>query len=165
MTAGTLNELVGPYHWILSPPWSRFPPPILIDWRRACANAVQSGTVDEIQRLRDDYQKVLLAHIKIIEGYLSLITEFDLNERDHMLFGPSDDEFRPTYPERMAQIRISLQAHYDRLFPRWQTIDDLEQIVLETVSPSSENLKALAATHSPPQSWYDESVDLPTPTE
>ncbi len=165
MTTGSLKELVEPSRWIHSPPWKDYPPFILNDWSRACADAIQSGTVEELQKFRDDYQKSLLAHIKIVEGYLSLIGQVDSDDWGGGSFGPSVAESAPKYPKRLAQIRESLQRHYNSLFPRWKTIDDLEQIVLETVSLPNANLKVLAATHSPPQSWYEESVDPLTPKE
>jgi hypothetical protein len=59
----------------------------------------------------------------------------------------------------MGMNRDQLQKHYDSLFPRWQTLDDLEAILLERISLPNEQLKELAAKYPPPQSiWPRESA-------
>ena len=159
----TLKELVGPPSWVRFALWDESPPPLLYHWSRACASAIRRGTVVEPHKFRDKYQTILLAHIKIVEGYLSLFYQIDSDDLGCGSFGPSEYESASQFPERLARIREALQTHYNSLFPRLGTIDDLEQIVLETASPSNANLKEIGATHSPPQSWYDESADLLTP--
>jgi hypothetical protein len=39
-------------------------------------------------------------------------------------------------------------------------IDDFTKLILDTVSPSNNELKKLAETHKPPQEWYDQDEDL-----
>ncbi len=110
-------------------------------WEHVCRQAIQNGSAEELHAVRDDYQTVLLGHLKILDGYLLLVSRFGLERED---------------TERLAQRRDQLQKHYDSLFPRWQTIDDLEAILLERVSPSNDRLKALAANSPLPQAWFDE---------
>ena len=57
---------------------------------------------------------------------------------------------------RMTSLRDQLATHYNSLFPKWQTVEDLEDILLAPLTPSNEQLKAYAAKNPPPQSWYDE---------
>lgn len=122
---------------------------LLDAWDAACRQAVRSGSAEELHAIRDDYQAVLLGHLKILDGYSLLVSRFEPEQ---------------ARAERLGHCRNDLQKHYDALFPRWQTIDDLEAILLERVSPSNEQLKTLAASHAPPQAWFDENHDaLATP--
>jgi hypothetical protein len=47
----------------------------------------------------------------------------------------------------------------DALFGRWQTFDDLCELLIEVIRPSAAQLRAYAANHPPPQSWFDETDD------
>jgi hypothetical protein len=60
---------------------------------------------------------------------------------------------------RFKSNRSLLQKHYDSLFPRWQTLEDLEAILLERISIPNEQLKELAAKYPPPPAWYEEADD------
>ena len=151
MVTPMLRELAGPFHpffpfeepWFLYERGARH----LIDaWNHVCREAIQNGSAEELHATRDDYHAVLLGHLKILDGYLMLSGRF------------GEGHF---HPERLTRFRDQLQAHYDALFPRWQTLDDLEGILLERISPSNDQLKALAATHPPPQAWYDEINEAP----
>lgn len=155
MVTPLLRELAGPdlpFHWGEGP-WSLVEHNarrMMNAWVAVCRQAVQTGSSEELHAARDDYQAVLLGHLKILDGYLLLLSRFE-SER------PAE------FAERFAHLREQLQTHHDALFPRWQTLDDLEAILLERVSLPNDQLKALAATHSPPQAWYDETADLTTP--
>ncbi len=149
MVTALLRELAGPY-----PPFFPFeelwhlyhhaPQHLVSAWENACRRALQTGDAEELHATRNDYQALLLGHLKVLDGHLMLFQCF-LNEYPHRQF-----------EERMRRTRDALQRHYDALFPRWQTIDDLEALLLERASISNEQLKALAAAHAPPQAWYDE---------
>ncbi len=56
-------------------------------------------------------------------------------------------------------VADEIRRQRDELFNRWQTFEDLCQIVIEAVQPTVERLKEIAAKHPPPQSWYDETID------
>ena len=113
---------------------------LLDAWDNACRQAIRDGAAEELHAVRDDYQAILLGHIKILDGYLLLVSRFEPEQGRN---------------ERLARFRDDLQKHYDALFPRWQTLDDLEAMLLERISPSNEQLKALAANSPPPQAWFD----------
>jgi hypothetical protein len=122
-------------------------------WDRVCDRAIQNGSAEELHAARNDYQAVLLAHLKILEGYSVLLTRFD---------GPHPDA---ALADRLAHTRDELQTHYDWLFPRWQTLDDLEAILLERISLPNDRLKTLAAKCPPPPAWYDEPDGVPAAQE
>ena len=149
MVTALLRELAGPFPpffpfkelWRL---YQRATHELLGAWEPVCRRALQTGDAGELHATRDAYEALLLAHLKVLDGHLMLLNCF-LNEHPNREFD-----------ERLSHTRDELQKHYDTLFPRWQTVDDLEALLLERVSVPNEKLKALAAAHAPPQAWYDE---------
>jgi hypothetical protein len=116
----------------------------LIDyvWPAVCKETIRSGDAGPLHAERQDYEQCLLAVLKLLDAYLVL---------DEL------HEDRPIkIPTEFKQFRQDLQAHYDSLFPRWQTLEDLEAILLEQVSLSHEELQKIAMNHPPAQSWFDE---------
>ena len=151
MVTPLLRELTGPF-----PPWllhERNVRHLTDGWGHVCRLAIQNGSAEDLHAARDDYQAVLAAHLKILDGCLSVLSRFQ-GEGTHAEF-----------TERVTGARDDLQQHYDALFPRWQTLDDLEAILLERVSLPNDQLKALAAKYSPAPAWYDGADPAPTPQE
>jgi hypothetical protein len=146
MVTPMLRELAGPF-----PPFDRADEPWVAHergvrplkgaWNYACQQAIQTGSAEELHAARDDYQAVLVAYLKILDGYSVLLDRFA---------GARPDA------ERITRARDELQTHYDSLFPRWQSLDDLEALLLERISLPHDRLKALAAKSPPAPSWYDE---------
>lgn len=147
MVKPILHALVEPSPWLgLPEPWSRFHRHgrrWKLAWDEAAQRAIQTGDAGELHAVRDDYEAVLRGHLKMIDGYLLVSDRFN-GGIPH-----------PEFLERLAETRDELRKHYDSLFPRWQTLEDLEAILLASVSPGHERLKSLAAAHTPPESWYD----------
>lgn len=158
MVTPLLRELAGPF-----PPFFRFEEPWYLHdrnvrrlteaWDDVCRRAIEIGSADALHAARDDYQAVLLGHLKILDGYLMLLSRSESERPDVAFLG------------LVARTRDGLQAHYDSLFPRWQTLDDLEAILLERASPSNDALKELAAKYPPPPAWYDEADAPPAARE
>ncbi|MBP3959090.1 hypothetical protein J8F10_27920 [Gemmata sp. G18] len=157
MVTPMLRELAGPF-----PPFFWFEEPgflfergvrHLIDaWDQVCRQALQRASAEDLQAARDDYQAVLTGHLKVLDGYSVLLSRFP-GEYPHAELA-----------DRLPRLRDRLQEHYDFLFPRWQTLEDLEAILLERVSLPNDQLKTLAAKNPPPPAWYDEVTDkLATP--
>ncbi|VTR91313.1 unnamed protein product [Gemmata massiliana] len=152
MVTPMLRELAGPFppfFWFEEPgfPYERGVRHLIDAWDRACHQAIQSGSVEELHAARDDYQAVLTGHLKVLDGYSVLANRF------------SGEYLHPELVNRLPRLRDQLQKHYDSLFPRWQVLQDLEAILLERVSLSNDQLKELAAKNPPPQAWFDEADD------
>ncbi len=143
MVTRMLRELAGPFRPIIPFEYAQ---DISVAWERACREATRSARAEELHAARDDYQMALLAHLKILDGWLTLLNRFP-------------NEYPPGFAERMTSSRDELQKHYDSLFPRWQTLDDLEAMLLERISLPNDRLKALAAKNPPPAAWYDQPDD------
>lgn len=141
MVSPVLRELAGPFRPIISFDYAQ---DVSDAWVRACGLATENGNADDLHAARDDYQAALLAHLKILDGWLTLLNRFP-------------HEYPPGFAKDFAGIRDNLQKHYDSLFPRWQTLEDLEAILLERISLPNDRLQKLAAKNPPPQSWYSEA--------
>jgi hypothetical protein len=145
-----LNDLFEPNPQLLHPePWWRYERAgreLIEAWQRVSAERRNAGDAEPLHAVRDQYHQVLLAHLKILDGYLSLLNQ--------------DGTPRSTaHADQVQTTRDLLQKHYDSLFPKWQTLDDLEGILLAAITPSLESRIELAKRFPPPQSWYDEVID------
>ena len=155
MTA-VLRDLFEPNPQLLHPePWrlyERMGRELLDAWDRVCRERLTAGDAEPLHAVRDEYLGVLLAHMKIIDGYLSLLDR--------------DDSPRATaHADQVRATRELLQQHHDKLFPRRQTLDDLECILLAPLTPTLEARIALAKRFPPPQSWYEETTNPFAPSE
>lgn len=118
------------------------------DWDRTCRDAAASRRLPELHAARDEYHSLLKGHLRLLEDYLALT---ELHQR---AFGPNT-----AWVEELGGAVEELRGLYDELFPRWQTADDLCQLVIEKSSPSAEKLRDVAARHAPPPSWFEETGD------
>jgi hypothetical protein len=149
MASPVLRELAGPFRpfFPFEEPWyvyERGGKHLLHAWDHVSRQAIESGNAEELHAVRDDYQTFLHGHLKILDGLSILATRFN-------------GEYRhPEIAGFVKRARDDIQKHYDSLFPRWQTLEDLEAILLERISLPNDRLKELAAKYPPPQSWYDE---------
>lgn len=138
MVSPVLRELAGPFRPFIPMEYAQ---DISGAWDRVCRQATNNGSAEELHSTREDYQTFLLAHLKILDGWMTLLGRFP-------------HEYPPDVAGDFASIREQLQQHYDSLFPRWQTLEDLEAILLERISIPNEQLKKLAVKNPPPPSWY-----------
>lgn len=159
MVAAVVRELFEPYPFFHHPePWFLFEHGrrrVVHAWERVCAEALRTGDAERLHAARDDYQAILLGYLKLLDGYLMLAGRFG-GEFD---FPPQE------LADRLNETRDEIQKHYDSLFPRWQTLDDLEAILLERITPSNAELKELAKKYPPPPSWYEETENPFEPAE
>lgn len=118
---------------------------LIAAWDGVCARVLRDGSIEDLHAARNDYQAVLFGHLQLLDGHLTLLERFG-------------DETRR---EAIAAQRTRLQQHFDTLFPRWRTQENLEAILLERLRIPNDTLKTLAAKNPPPQSWYDEAGDAP----
>lgn len=117
-------------------------------WDRACRAAAENRTVADLHAVRDEYEALLSRQLRLCREHLAAA------EQHRRVFGPN-----PTGADDLAAAARELQALYDELFPRWQTLDDLYEIILAKYSLRAEQLEAFAAKNRPPASWYDETDD------
>lgn len=159
MVAAVVRELFEPDPFFHHPdPWFLFERgrrQVVPAWDRVCAKTLRTGDAERLHAARDDYQAILLGYLKVLDGYQLLAGRFG----DEFPFPPQE------LADRLSETREEIQKHYDSLFPRWQTLDDLENILLERITPSNAELKELAKRYPPPQSWYKETENPFEPAE
>jgi hypothetical protein len=117
-------------------------------WDSSCREAVENHRLDELHAARDDYRALLNGHLQLLEDYLALTK---LHGR---AFGPN-----PAWIEELGQAVTELRTLHDQLFPRWQSRDDLVQLLIEKFSLPADRLRELAAKHPPAESWFEETAD------
>lgn len=116
-------------------------------WEKTVRRAAEGRTVPDLHAARDDYRALLDGHRLLVEQYQAVAGEHG------RVFGAN--------PEWAADLAAAaeLRGLYDELFPRWQTLDDLFQLLIEKLAIPPEKVAAYAAKHPPPQSFWDEEID------
>jgi hypothetical protein len=144
-----IHDLVEPFHRFHFESWhflDRNPERIVGSWKYVSERVIKEGNAEPLHSIRDDYQRALLGQQKIIDGYLLLASCFEPDHGQRVI-------------RHLTEARDRIQQHYDFLFPRWQTLEDLEELLLEGITPSNEILMEIAKRNPPPQRWYDESFE------
>lgn len=119
----------------------RLPERLRQGWDRLRRSAVENG-LDALHAGREEYAKVYANYIATADQAVSLAAAMRL----------------PDLP-KLEQSRTELVRLRDQIFSKWHTEDDLAEMLLELVQLSHAELKAIAAAHPPPQSWYEETFD------
>lgn len=110
--------------------------------------AALNRRIEELHAGRDEYRRSYDDYIGVADRFRALADTVG---------SPLATEF-----EKVAE---AVRHQRDELFNRWQTYDDLCEIVIEHIQPSAEQLQRLADKYPPPQSWYDEEFDPFAPEE
>lgn len=129
MFTTVLRELSGPYPllpfiqepWFLREPLARH---LLNAWEQTSRRVLRDNCVEELHAARDDYHAVLLGHVRIMEGYVTLMGRFGGD--------PASDVMH-----HLAVNLDCLRRHYDSLFPRWQTLDDLRAVLNDLINSAA----------------------------
>jgi hypothetical protein len=61
--------------------------------------------------------------------------------------------------ERLTGAIQDLNSLKEEVFARWHTLEDLQEMLVETYPFSAEQFDALAAHHRPPQEWYEQEAE------
>ncbi|QJW96505.1 hypothetical protein [Frigoriglobus tundricola] len=117
-------------------------------WERTSREAVSSRRLAELHAARDDYRALLEGHLRLLEDYLGL------SEIHQRAFGSN-----PIWVTELRRAVTELKGLHDELFPRWQTANDLHEMMVEKFSVPSDTLRELAAESPPPPSWAEETID------
>ena len=122
-------------------------------WEKVSASARKWGA-DELHSLRDKVELVwrakasLLADVELIGNRIVRAT------------GQT-----PRAWSNLEQSRKLIAEFESNILNRWQSLDDLEEILLGPMQLSQEQCIELAKRFPPPQSWYEEDFDPFTPEE
>jgi hypothetical protein len=120
-------------------------------WDAICRETIRNGRIDELHAARDDIQAVFDRYIALFKDYVALL---DLIERTTDRNGPL-----PHLRERISRETEELTLLYDEIFPKWQSVDDVAEMILAKHSLTQAELKIIAAANRPAQSWYEETID------
>src|SRR5687767_6259379 len=92
-------------------------------WDRTSRDAALNRRLDDLHATRDDYRALLSGHLRLLEDYLALTK---LHQR---ALGSN-----PDWIAELNRAVSELKALHDELFPRWNTAQDLHQILIEKFS-------------------------------
>ena len=120
-------------------------------WSRLCELAVVGG-LDVLAPRREQLASSLALKEDMVRRGL------DLAGRLERLLG-HPLEGADKLPPAAEQLRLFRTEILDR----WQSTDDLAEMLIERISLPEDRLKALAAAYPPPPRWYEEDFDPFTP--
>ena len=115
-------------------------------WEDLCEEALRTGDAAPLHAQRDSCESFLRGGLENIDVCLR-VTEGHAD--------PATGVLRV----RLTALRDQLATKHGELFPKWQTVEDLEDILLAHITPNHEAFVELANRFPPPQSWYDETTD------
>jgi len=114
-------------------------------WESLC-RTVEAGGVENAQLQRDVF-------LESLEQEVAMLRHLE----QEMETAPSITALPIFYFQKLRQARIDLEALKNSIFPRWQTQEDLESLVLARHALTNEELaavrKTLPAFHA---QWYNE---------
>ena len=117
-------------------------------WDRTSRAAAANRRLDELHAARAEYRELLAGHLNLLEDYAALA---DMHRRALGANAAAADT--------LNRAVSALRSLHDELFPRWQTVQDLQQILIEQFSLPADKLRELAAKLPPPAAWLDETID------
>jgi DNA repair exonuclease SbcCD ATPase subunit len=118
-------------------------------WSAYC-DAVIQGDTKEVQELRAEFASQVDDALKGVEETLASLRE----AREDLAFG-SDEE------TQLLQARAETEALRQRVLNRWQTVEDLEDVVAEWTAATTEQVDAVARKYGPPTAWFEQGEPLP----
>lgn len=125
-------------------------------WETICRETKTAKQVDELHEARDDIRSIFDRYISLFKDYVALL---DLIEQMTNRNGPL-----PQLRERINREVEELTRLSGEIFSKWETVDDIAQVLIDKLPPlTPEQLSYIAKHNPPPQSWYDEDFDPFTP--
>jgi hypothetical protein len=120
------------------------PAEVARNWREVC-QAVVAGHTQTMQSQRESFQE-------------SVCFSLTLLRRAHQFASNAAVLAGQEVPHAgdLTQGIAELQRMKERVCARWQTAEDLEDLVAEATALSAEVLDAVAAKYGFPQKWFDE---------
>jgi hypothetical protein len=140
--------------WWLGPRWHSVL--VLRDrWETLCRETARNGDIEALHAAREDIEAVFNQYLTLLKSQLALL---DLTER----LTENDRELQEIRTD-LTRVTDELTRLYNEIFPRWQSLDDLGEVLIEKVPLNAVQLEGLAERHPPPKSWYDDDFDPFTP--
>jgi hypothetical protein len=112
-------------------------------WQRLCQE-VAAGRTESVHAQRDAFLAGLRSQLDLVR----LVDEL-----------ARVDGTEPANAEDLTDEIANLERLHTRLASRWQDPESLEYLAAETLTPSAEQLDALARKHGFPQAWFDQDDD------
>jgi hypothetical protein len=126
---------------------------VINSWEALCHRAVTSCLAEELHTLRDECEWSFRQGIEGIDRSLSV-----LDRKEH----PESIPMKV----RLHALRDQLSTKYAELFPKWQTLEDLEEILLAALTVPNERLISWAKRNpTSAEDWYNAPDDAFPPRE
>ncbi len=120
-------------------------------WDQLCKKAYRDGA-EPLHAIRDKIELIWRLRADSIRDVKAI------GERVFQLSGRA-----PTAWLHLDEAEKTVDRFSVIVLDRWQSLEDLEDVLLARISIPNERLKKLAAQYPPPQSWYDETIDVFAP--
>jgi hypothetical protein len=118
-------------------------------WSKLARGVAEAGGIEQLHAARDEYRDIMRDWIRQLEEFVEFC------HRVSASLGQT-----PPIVAQAEQGLVSLKHFESNLFERWQTLEDLEDLILAEVHPlTAAELSTLAKKYPPPPAWYDETAD------
>ena len=120
---------------------------VIKSWEALCDRAISLGVIDELHSQHDECEWSFRQGIEGIDRSLSILNRNESSKSNLMTI-------------RLNALRDQLATKYAELFPKWQTIDDLEELLLARMMVPNEKLIAWAKQNpKSAEDWYNAPDD------
>ena len=117
-------------------------------WQRI-AKDVARGRAPEIHDGRSSFVEAFELRLNQIRGAHRLASSLRSLDREDV----PDPDVLLTEIAGLERLKVNV-------IDRWRTVDDLEELAVEHYPLSASRLEALAASHPPPQAWFEEGTPI-----
>jgi hypothetical protein len=113
-------------------------------WQKIVQGAIEQRRIEQLHAAREEYRGIVQEWVEQLEWFVKFCRQVSKSA--------------PIVAEAEKGL-ADLREFRDTLFCRWQTLDDLHEIVVAQYQLPADRLKAHAAANPIPQSWYDEDFE------
>jgi hypothetical protein len=115
-------------------------------WQKTVDTAVAGDSIERLHSGRDECEQFVMTWIRSMAGFVEFASQL----------GRMGNSLSPKVAELDRGLADLLEFHRE-LFQRWNTLEDLEDIVAEHTALPAESLMRLARQHPPPSEWFQQS--------
>ena len=121
---------------------------VLANWKAMIHTMILEKKIEQLYSSRKEYEEIVRDWISQLDEFINLLIN---------AFGPHYNDDSIGVLGRAQKSRRTLADFSNRIFQRWNTPDEFDDLLLDETAISPAVFDEFAKRFPPPQSWYDET--------